>query len=107
MLQDMEVSAFQLAAENKEANRIMLLLLDDPKLVSEADVRTLSTIVLSVTSREYIRRERRADSFVPQDEVQAAIEEMQLDSDIGLTDPFLPNVFDVTEQGFELLFGDR
>ena len=107
MLQDMEVNAFQLAAENKEANRIMLLLLDDPKLVSEADVRTLSTLVMSITSRELIRNERRVDRVIAQDEVQAAMEEMQLDSDIGLTDNFLPNAFDATDQGFGLLFGDR
>ena len=75
LLQDAEVNAFTLAAENKEANRIMLLLMEDPKLVSEQDVKTLSTIVTSVVVREGIRLER-ADSdyfFMSSDEVEAAM----------------------------------
>ena len=75
LLQDAEVNAFTLAAENKEANRIMLLLMEDPKLVSEQDVKTLSTIVTSVVIREGIRLER-ADSdyfFMSSDEVEAAM----------------------------------
>lgn len=77
MLQDMEVNAFKVAAENKEANRIMLLLLDDPKLVSEADVKTLSTILMATTYRELVRNRREAAPFIPQDEIEAAMMEMQ------------------------------
>ena len=102
MLQDMEVNAFQVAAENKEANRIMLLLLDDPKLVSEADVKTLSTILLSITSRELIRNNRDADAFVSQDEVEAAMMEMQPSDPLDSLGIVPQNTFD---QGMAQIFG--
>ena len=75
LLQDAEVNAFTLAAENKEANRIMLLLMEDPKLVTEQDVKTLSTIVTSVVIREGIRFERYDSDyfFMSRDEVEAAM----------------------------------
>ena len=102
MLQDMEVNAFQVAAENKEANRIMLLLLDDPKLVSEADVKTLSTILLSITSRELVRNNRDADAFVSQDEVEAAMMEMQPSDPLDSLGTVPQNTFD---QGMAQIFG--
>ena len=75
LLQDAEVNAFTLAASNEEANRIMLLLMEDPKLVSEQDVKTLSTIVTSVVIREGIRLERTDSDYfyMSRDEIEAAM----------------------------------
>lgn len=100
MLQDMEVNAFKVAAENKEANRIMLLLLDDPKLVSEADVKTLSTILMATTYRELVRNRREAAPFIPQDEIEAAMMEMQPGTPLDPLGKGMPSFEDAMGQIF-------
>jgi len=72
ILEEQKVSAFEIAAGSKEGARIMQLLMKDPELLTEADVRTFSTIVTSVTVRELLKKTERAPDYVPQEAVEAA-----------------------------------
>jgi hypothetical protein len=72
ILEEQKVSAFEIAAGSKEGARIMQLLMKDPELLTDADVRTFSTIVTSVTVRELLKKGERAPDYVPQEAVEAA-----------------------------------
>ena len=72
ILEEQKVSAFEIAASSEEGARIMQLLMKDPSLLTDADVRTFSTIVTSVTVRELLKRGERAPDYVPQEAVEAA-----------------------------------
>jgi len=75
VLQQMELDAFQLAASNKEANRIMLLMMRDPSLVTDSDVRSLSTILIATANRELIRYDAVVPEYTHPDDIEAAIQE--------------------------------
>ena len=79
VLQQMELDAFQLAASNKEANRIMLLMMRDPSLVTDSDVRSLSTILIATANRELIRNDAVVPEFTHPDDIEAAMQERDAD----------------------------
>lgn len=79
VLQQMEVDSFQLAASNKEANRIMLLMMRDPKLVTDSDVRSLSTILIATANRELLRSDAVVPEYTHPDDIEAAIKEREAD----------------------------
>ena len=72
VLQQMEQDVFVLAANNKEATRIMTLMLRDPSLITEKDMETLSTLLISTANRELIRNDVLVPEFVHPDEMEAA-----------------------------------
>ena len=79
VLQQMELDAFQLAASNKEASRVMLLMMRDPKLVTDSDVRSLSTILIATANRELIRNDAVVPEYTHPDDIEAAKIEAQAD----------------------------
>lgn len=72
VLQQMEQDVFVLAANNKEATRIMTLMLRDPGLITEKDMETLSTLLIATANRELIRNDVLVPEFVHPDEMEAA-----------------------------------
>ncbi len=79
VLQQMEVDSFQLAASNKEASRIMLLMMRDPKLVTDSDVRSLSTILIATANRELLRYDAVVPEYTHPDDIEAAMIDARAD----------------------------
>jgi hypothetical protein len=75
----MEVDSFQLAASNKEASRIMLLMMRDPKLVTDSDVRSLSTILIATANRELLRYDAVVPEYTHPDDIEAAMIDARAD----------------------------
>ena len=81
LLEEQKVSAFEIASESQDGARIMSLLMQDPKLVTDDDVRTFSTLVRSIALREIIRSGQKLSEYIPEDAIEAAMIQRQQETE--------------------------
>jgi len=75
ILEKQKINLVQVAAESKQAGEILHRIMLNPETITEANVRTLGTIMKSIAAREAAKfSENRVGEYVPPDAVLAAIQ---------------------------------